>query len=268
MSRAIVDLRKHHPGYKNDPTRHITELKGSKELSDRPDVRLRFFKRITKKANFSIYAIVLDKRVVNQKLPDNYMQRYSILLLNILLSIPVPKNQRWVTMVVDSQAKAQPTKPLKVSYSSKVKRLSQKQLRHQDRIRQQQYTRMITGAFKRFLKQHGTHLHVWHVNSNDDRCIQATDVIGHYIYERLRLDNVREKLYQSLSLEERHPFMLQNNKQWQRNKAQRSTWFEAYEVIKSRMFVRWPKRLFRRRADILVRYAHHYGRTVGDNREV
>ena len=67
ISRAIVDLRRHHPGLKSDPNKRIAELKGSEELSDRGDVRLRFFKRIVKKANFNIYAIILDKRVIHQK---------------------------------------------------------------------------------------------------------------------------------------------------------------------------------------------------------
>ena len=33
VSRAIVDLRKHHPGYKHDSSKRIAELKGSKELT-------------------------------------------------------------------------------------------------------------------------------------------------------------------------------------------------------------------------------------------
>ena len=161
VSRAIVDLRKHHPSCKNDPDKRILELKGSKELCDRPDVRLRFFKRIVKKANFHIYAVILDKRILKQRLPENYMERYSMLLLNILYAIPIPKNQKWVAMVVDSQAIAEPTQPVKVRYSSKAKRLHQKRARAKDINRRNQYTQMITSVFKRFLKPSGTHLKVW-----------------------------------------------------------------------------------------------------------
>ena len=269
VSRAIVDLCKHHPSCKSDPAKRILELKGSKELYDRPDVRLRFFKRIIRKANFHIYAVILDKRVLGQELPDNYMERYSMLLLNILYAIPVPKNQRWVTMVVDSQAKADPTQPLKVRYSSKVKRLCQKRLRAQDRKRRNQYTQMITSVFKSVLKPRGTHLGVWHVRSHDDRCLQATDVIGHFMYQRLRLDEEREKLFQSLLPKERWPRQLENNSRWQKIKKERDSWFEAHEVLKPRIeFIRWPKYLVRKRVGRLERYARQFrkGRDWG-NRE-
>jgi len=93
VSRAIADLRKHHPSCKSDPSKRIEELKGSEELRDRTDVRLRFFKRIVRKANFHIYFLILDKRVLNQSLPANYMERYSMLLLNILYAIPIPNRK-------------------------------------------------------------------------------------------------------------------------------------------------------------------------------
>ena len=160
VSRAIADLRKHHPSCKNDPDKRIVELKGSKELADRPDVRLRFFKRIVNKAKFNIYGIILDKRKVTQELPINYMERYAMLLLNILYAIPIPKNQKWVTMVVDSQESANPTKPIKVRYPSKSKRLAQKRRRHQDMNRRNQYNLMVTSVFRNYLKPSGTHLKV------------------------------------------------------------------------------------------------------------
>lgn len=262
VSRAIVDLRKHHPSCKNDSSKRITELKGSKELCDRPDVRLRFFKRIVDGANFRIYAVILDKRVLNQKLPGNYMERYSMLLLNILYAIPVPKNQRWVTMVVDSQAKAEPTQPLKIRYSSKAKRLRQKRARAQDRNRRNQYTQMITSVFKRVLKPLGTHLRVWHVRSHDDCCLQAVDVVGHFLYQRLRLDNEREKLFQSLLPRERRREQLERNSRWQKLKNERAIWFEAHEVLKPRIeFVKWPKHLLRQRIGKLARYSRQFRRT-------
>jgi FtsZ-binding cell division protein ZapB len=261
VSRAIVDLRKHHPGCKNDPNKRILELKGSKELSDRPDVRVRFFKRIIRKANFHIYAVILDKRILNQRLPENYMERYSMLLLNILYAIPIPKNQKWVTMVVDSQAKAEPTQPVKVRYSSKAKRLRHKRARAQDVNRRNQYTQMITSAFKRFLKPSGTHLKVWHIRSHDDRCLQAVDVIGHFMYQRLRLKEEREKLFQELPPKERNREQLEKNRQWQEIKRGRTTWFEAYEILKPKIqWIRRPQYLHRRVIGKLARFARRYER--------
>ena len=262
VSRAIVDLRKHHPSCKSDSSKRIVELKGGKELADCPDVRLRFFKRIVKKANFHIYAVILDKRVLRQPLPANYMERYSMLLLNILYAIPIPKNQRWVTMIVDSQAKAEPTQPVKVRYSSKARRLRQKRARAQDLNRRNQYTQMITSVFKRVLKKHGTHLHVWHIRSEDDRCLQAVDVIVHFMYQKLRLDEEREKLFQNLLPKERWPKQLENNSRWQKIKRERTDWFEAHEMLKSRIeFIRRPSRLHRQMIDKLARYSRQFRRT-------
>jgi hypothetical protein len=259
VSRAIVDLRKHHPSCKSDPNKRIEELKGSEELRDRSDVRLRFFKRIVKKANFHIYAVILDKRDLNQKLPENYMERYSMLMLNILYAIPIPKNQKWVTMVVDSQAKAESTQPVKVRYSSKTKRLRQKRARAQDRKRRNQYTQMITGVFKSVLKPRGTHLRVHHVRSHDDRCLQAVDVIGHFMYQRLKLDEERKNLHKSLSPYERSPKQLEKNRQWQKIKKERNKWFEAREVLKPRIeFVRRAKHLVRQKVSKLARYARQF----------
>jgi hypothetical protein len=261
VSRAILDLRKHHPSCKNAPDKRILELKGSKELCDRPDVRLRFFKRIVKKANFHIYAAILDKRVLNQKIPDNYMERYSMLLLNILYAIPIPRNQKWVTMVIDSQARAEPTQPVKVRYSSKAKRLRQKRARAQDRIRCNQYTQMITSAFKDFLKPHGTHLKVWHSRSEDDHCLQAVDVIGHFMYQRLRVDEERQKLFQNLLPKERSRKELERNSRWQKVKSERTTWYEAYEVLKPRIeWIKRPRHLHRRIIGKLASFARQYER--------
>lgn len=244
VSRAIVDLRKHHPSCKNDPSKHIAELKGSKQLADRPDVRLRFFKRIVNKADFNIYGIILDKRKVTQKLPVDYMERYAMLLLNILYAIPIPKNQKWVTMVIDSQERADSTKPVKVRYPSKSKRLAQNRLRVQDVRRRNQYNQMVTSVFKNHLKPSGTHLKVWHIRSDDDRCLQAVDVIGHFFYQKLRLDEEKKKLYQSLSSKERSREQLEKNSQWQRLKSTRDSWFEAYGTLRPKItFLRRPTRI-------------------------
>lgn len=269
VSRTLVDLRKHHPSCKSDSNRRITELKGSKELCDRPDVRLRFFKRIVRKANFRIYAVILDKRVLKQELSGNYMERYSMLLLNILYAIPVPKHQKWVTMVVDSQAKADPTQPLKIRYPSKAKRLRQKRARAQDRNRRNQYTQMITSVFKSVLKPRGTHLKVWHIRSHEDRCLQAVDVIGHFMYQRLRLDEERERLYQSLLPRERSRKQLEKNSQWQKLRKERDTWFEAHEVVKLKIeWTRKPKHLARQRVSKLAKLSRQHTRTkMRGNRE-
>lgn len=259
VSRAIADLRKHHPGYRNDPSKRIPELKGSKELNDRPDVRLRFFKRIVNKAKFSIYVVILDKRLILQKLPENYMERYAMLILNILYAIPIPRNQKWVTMVVDSQERADPTKPEKVRFSSKSKRLKQKILRTQDRNRRNQYNQMITSVFRNHLKPRGTHLKVWHIRSNDDRCLQAVDVIVHFIYQRLKLDEERERVYSSLSPDQRRPKNLEANNQWQKIKVLRGEWFEAYQALRPKIqWIRRPNYLHRRMVEKLARFARRY----------
>lgn len=245
VSRAIVDLRQHHPSCKSDPSRRIAELKGSGELRDRPDVRLRFFKRIVKKANFSIYGIILDKRIIKQQLPNDYMERYSALLLNILHAIKIPKNQKWVTMVVDSQERADPTKPLKVRYSSKKERLRQNRIRAKDKQRRHVYTDMITTIFKDVLKRHGTHLHVWHVRSNDDYCLQAADAIGYFIYQRLRLDEEREKLKQGLTRRELDS--LYHTNKWNFLKNDLNEWRIAFEVVKPKIELLNRPRIFMRR---------------------
>lgn len=187
------------------------------------------------------------------------MERYSMLLLNILYAVPIPKNQKWVTMVVDSQAKAEPTQPVKVRYSSKAKRLRQKRARAQDRNRRNQYTQMITSVFKRVLKKHGTHLKVWHIRSEDDRCLQAVDVISHFIYQRRRVDEEREELFQILLPGERSREQLAKNSKWQKLKNERSTWFESNEVIKPKIeWIRRPQYLHRRMIDKLARFSRRY----------
>lgn len=261
VSRAIADLHKHHPSCTHDSLRHIFELKGSKELYDCPDVRLRFFKRIVRKANFHIYGIVLDKLRLKQLLPDNYMERYSMLLLNILYAIPIPKNQKQVIMVIDSQAKAEPTQPVKVRYPSKAKRLQQNRAQTQDRNRRNQYTQMITSVFKRFLKPSGTHLSVWHVRSHDDRCLQAVDVIGHFIYQGLKLDEKRGRFFKGLTAEQRKIKQLEKNSQWQKIKKERGNWNNAQEALKPKIeWIRRPPQLHRQMIDKLTRYSHQFTR--------
>jgi hypothetical protein len=73
---------------------------------------------------------------------------------------------------------------------------------------------MITSVFKGFLKPHGTYLRVWHSRSEDDRCLQAVDVIGHFMYQKLKLDEERKKLFQTLLPKERSGEKLQRNSRW------------------------------------------------------
>lgn len=271
VSRAITDLKKRHPSCKNDPSKHIKELKGSKELADCPDVRLSFFKRIAKKASFKIYSIILDKRLLKQKLPKDYMERYSMLLLNILYDVTIPKNQRWVTMVVDSQATAEPTQPVIVRYLSKSKRLKQKKARNKDRNRRNQYNQMITSVFRNTLKKKGTHLRVWHIRSNDDRCLQAVDVFSYFLFigECIKEYRDEKKFISKLPIEKRNLIYLQTDKRWNKLKNLRSIWLNTYDVIKPKIaLISRPDMLRRYTIHKLVRYAKKHQRTkLGGNRE-
>jgi len=259
VSRALVDLRRHHPAYRTSTDKRILELKGNSELCDRPDVRLRFFRRIVRKANFGIYAVILDKRVLNQSLPENYMERYSMLLLNILYAVRIPENQKWVTMVVDSQARADRTQPVKVRYQSKAKRIRQQRARAQDRRRRQQYDNMIGSSFKGLLKPRGTHLEVWHIRSEDDRCLQAVDVIGHLLYQGLRLGEERERLLQKLLPEKRSRNALENNIEWQKAKSEHAIWYQTYEVMR-------PKIMWK--SNVLVLRRQAFGTLLASTRQI
>lgn len=120
---------------------------------------------------------------------------------------------------------------------------------------------MITSVFKNYLKPSGTHLKVWHVRSDDDRCLQTVDVIGHFIYQRLRLDAEREKLFQSLSPEERSRKQLEKNSRWQRIKHARSSWLEAYDILKPKIaWIRKPIYIHRRMIGKLARLSRRYRR--------
>ena len=118
---------------------------------------------------------------------------------------------------------------------------------------------MVTSVFKNYLKPSGTHLKVWHIRSDYDRCLQAVDVIVHFIYQRLRFDEEREKLFQSLSTEERSRKQLEKNSRWQKIKYTRNSWFEGYEVLKPKIaWIRRPTRIHRTMIDKLARQARRY----------
>ena len=201
VSRAIIDWRRSHQKIRANPSNKIKELKGT-DLP--PEVRERLFKLILRRqCDFEVHAVGIDKRderLTKQPLPSQYMRRYAMLVHNILSFVcpQIRKNQRWVTMVSDSQARAQPMPVGEVRYGSKRVRLQQVRLRRQDRQRRQQYQDFVVYRFRNILRRKGTHLAVWLKRSEDDRCLQFADVVVNFIYEGLTLRNKRRKLQQNL----------------------------------------------------------------------
>jgi hypothetical protein len=201
VTRAIIDWRRSHQEICANPDNKIKELKGA-DLP--PEVRQRLFRLVLRrKCDFEVHAIGVDKRdgrLVKQPLPKQYMRRYAMLVHDILSFIrpTIRKNQRWVTMVSDSQARAQPIPPGPVRYSSKRVRLRQVRLRQQDKQRRQQYRDFVVHRFRFVLRKRGTHLAVWLKRSEDDRCLQFADVVVNFIYEGLILRNKKKELQQNL----------------------------------------------------------------------
>ena len=210
VTRAIVDWRRSHQEIRANPENRIKELKGA---GLPPEVRRRLFKLISRRnPNFEIHAIGVDKRdqrLAKQPLPNEYMRRYAVLVHDILSFVRpiIRSNQRWVTMVSDSQARAQPIQPGPVRYSCRRVRLLQVKLRKQDRQRGQQYRDFVTHRFRTVLRKRGTHLAVGLRRSEDDRCLQFADVVVNFIYEGLVLRNKswesRKKLRAATGVEER-----------------------------------------------------------------
>lgn len=203
VTRTIIDWRRSHQQICANPDNKIKELKGTDLPSE---VRQRLFKVVLRrKCDFEIHAIGIDKRdkqLSRQPLPKQYMRRYAMLVHDILFFIrsSIRKNQRWVTMVSDSQARAQPMPLGKVRYSSKRVRLQQVRLREQDKQHRHQYIDFIVYRFRNILRKRGTHLAVWLKRSEDDRCLQFADVIVNFIYQGLALRDKRGKLQQNLRI--------------------------------------------------------------------
>lgn len=198
VSRAIIDWRRSHQKIRANPSNKIKELKGT-DLP--PEVRQRLFKLVIRReCDFTVHALALDKQRAKQLFPSRYMRRYAMLVHDILSFIRpgIRKNQRWVTMVSDSQARAQPMPPGQVRYGSKRVRLQQVRLRKQDRQRRQVYRDFVVHRFRNILFKKGTHLAMWLKRSEDDRCLQFADVVVNFIYEGLTLRNKRRKLQQNL----------------------------------------------------------------------
>lgn len=144
------------------------------------------------------------------------MHRYALCATNLISQIPISRGQRWVTMVVDSQARAKPTQPTKVRYRSKSERRIQVRLRKQDRKKQSQYRQLVGNFFKRLLKKKGTHLHVWQRRSDEDRCIQAVDIIAHLFHERRIIDEAKDRMWEKIPIAERNRELLNKYKPWGR----------------------------------------------------
>lgn len=201
VSRTIVDWRRSHQKIRANPNDKIKELKGADLPSE---IRQRLFKLVTRReCDFEVHAIGIDKRdkkLARQHLPKQYMRRYAMLVHDILsfISPQIRNNQRWVTMVSDSQARAKPMPSGEVRYCSKRVRLQQVRLRKQDRQRRQQYKDFVVYRFRKILRKKGTHLAVWLKRSEDDRCLQFVDVVVNLIYEGLTLRNKKRQLQQSL----------------------------------------------------------------------
>jgi len=201
VSRTIIDWRGSHQKIRTNPNDKIKELKGT---SLPPEVRQRLFKLVLRRqCDFEVHAIAIDKRdkrLTKQRLPQQYMRRYAMLVHDILSFIcpEIRRNQRWVTMVSDSQARAQPMPPGEIRYHSKRVRLHQVSLRKQDRQRRQQYRDFVVHRFRNILRKKGTHLAMWLKRSEDDRCLQFADVMVHFVYEGLTLRNKKRQLQQNL----------------------------------------------------------------------
>lgn len=243
VSRAGQELRRYHRGFRSGQ-RKFTELKGH-DLRGHEDIRLRFLKRLHNKAQFDVYIMAADKRrLARQRLPDSYMERYSMLVMNLLPLIQIGRNMRWLTMVVDSQARATKTFPNKIRYSSKRQRLRQKTFRGKDRARRQTYNSLIVDAFKKKLERKGTHLAVYHVRSEDDRCLQAVDVIVNLWYEGEVLHaKIRSML--EASRPDRLAALLKNRR-WKRLQSDIAAWQESWRMLQPHVrIVRTPNVLMR-----------------------
>jgi hypothetical protein len=201
VSRAIIDWRRSHQRIRANPDDRIKELKGT-DLP--PEVRQRLFKLVIRRGcDFEVHAVGIDKRderLTKQSLPSQYMRRYAMLVHNVLSFIrpQIRKNQRWITMVSDSQARAKPMPPGEVRYHSKRVRLQQVQLRKQDRQRRQQYRDFVVYRFRNILRKKGTHLAVWLKRSEEDRCLQFADVVVNFVYEGLTLRNKKRQVQRNL----------------------------------------------------------------------
>jgi len=247
VSRAIMDWRRTHQKIATNPSDKIKELKGA----DLPlGVRERLFRLVLRRqCDFEVHAIAIDKRdkrLTRQPLPKAYMRRYAMLVHNILSFITpqIRKKQNWVTMVCDSQARAQPMPPGKVRYHCKRVRLQQVHLREQDRQRHQQYQDFVVHRFRAILRKRSTHLAVWLRRSEDDRCLQFADVIVNFIYQGLTLRNKSRKLQQDLRATSEGETKQNLRKQLKQTEEKLSRWNETRYLLAPHLRVMLAHRLY------------------------
>lgn len=247
VSRTIIDWRRSHQEICANPSNKIKELKGT---SLPPEVRQRLFKLVLRRqCDFEVHAIAIDKRdkrLAKQTLPYQYLRRYAMLVHNILSFIrpEIRKNQRWVTMVSDSQARAQPMPPGEVRYRSKRVRFHQVWLRKHDHQRRQQYRDFVVYRFRSILRKKGTHLAMWLKRSEEDRCLQFADVVVNFIYEGLTLRNKKIQLQQSLRSAPNAKAEEGFRKQLKHTTEKLKRWQEARELLKPHLHVMLAYRLY------------------------
>ena len=213
-------------------------------------MRERLFKLVIRReCDFEVHTVAIDKRderLTKQPLPSQYMRRYAMLVHNILSFVcpQVRKNQRWVTMVSDSQARAQPMPVGEVRYCSKRVRLQQVRLRNQDRQHRRQYQDFVVYRFRNILRRKGTHLAMWLKRSEDDRCLQFADVVVNFIYEGLTLRNKRGKLQQNLRTATEANIKKALRKQLEQTTEKLSRWKETRGLLEPHLHFMLSYRLY------------------------
>ena len=246
VSRAIIDWRRSHQKIRANPSNKMKELKGT-DLP--PEVRQRLFKLVIRReCDFTVHALALDKQRTKQLFPSQYMRRYAMLVHDILSFIRpgIRKNQRWVTMVSDSQARAQPMPPGQVRYGSKRVRLQQVRLRKQDHQHRQVYRDFVVHRFRNVLFKKGTHLAMWLKRSEDDRCLQFADVVVNFVYEGLKLRNKKRQLQQGLRSAPSTKMKQALRKQLKHTSEKLNTWEEARRLLAPHLHFLLTSRLYDR----------------------
>jgi hypothetical protein len=257
VTRAIIDWRRSHQKVQANPSDKIKELKGADLPSE---VRQRLFKRVLQRhCDFEVHAVAIDKRdkrLSKQKLPKQYMRRYAMLVHNILFYIrpQVRKNQRWITMVSDSQARAQPMPPGEVRYRSKRVRLQQVRLRKQDHQRRRQYQDFVVHRFRNIMRKKGTHLAVFLRRSEEDSCLQFADVVVNFVYEGLTLRNKKRRLQQGLRSAPDTKTKQALQKQLRHTSGRLNRWQETRKILRPHLQFNLAYRLFDKR--IYRAYTH------------
>jgi hypothetical protein len=246
VTRAIIDWRRYHQKVQKEPEYRIQELKGTLP----PDVRWRLLRLVLrKKCDFEIFAMGIDKRdrrLAVQKLPNAYMRRYAMLVHNILfmLTPEIGRNQRWITMVCDSQARADPMPSGLCRYRSKKVRIQQVRLRKQDKQRQTIYRDFVIHRFRAVLRKRGIHLAVWLKRSESDRCLQFAHVIVNFIHEGMVLRNERKMLKEMMYNTNKTKLKQRIRKELDHAIDRLNKWNELLDLMKPQVHFRLSYRLY------------------------